>query len=108
MSSDYFNIKLIFQRNEKISVILITTVFFFFAMYTAIVHHPIFGEEDGIWYLRMGEEILKGNYQNAKIPDAPPIGPMFYALMGQITGDTFLTLKLISVYINFIILYSFA
>ena len=98
MSSNYSNLKLIFQQNEKISVIIITTVFFFFAMYTAIIHHPIFGEEDGIWYLRMGEEILKGNYQNAKIPDAPPIGPMFYALMGQITGDAFLTLKLISVF----------
>ena len=97
MSSKNTNLKLIFQQNEKIYVILITMIFFFCASYVAIFHHPYFAEDDGMFYLRIGEEILKGNYQNVKIPDAPPGGPIFYAFIDQFINDGFVTLKLISV-----------
>ena len=97
MSNGNTSLKLIFQQNEKICVILVTMIFFFCASYVAIFHHPYFAEDDGMFYLRVGEEILKGNYQNIKIPDAPPGGPIFYAFIDQFVNDGFLTLKSISV-----------
>ncbi len=97
MLSGKSNIKIIFQQNEKILVVLVTLVFFFCASYVAIFHHPYFAEDDGMFYLRIGEEILKGNYQNIKIPDAPSGGPIFYAFLDQFVQDGFLTLKVISV-----------
>ena len=68
---------------KKTWAILITGVFFSFAIYVVIFHHPYFAESDGIFYLRTGQEILNGNYQNVKIPDAPPGGPIFYAALDQ-------------------------
>ena len=97
MSSENTSLKLIFQQNEKICVILVTLIFFFCASYVAFFHHPIFSEDDGMYYLRVGQEILKGNYQNIKIPDAPPGGPIFYAFIDQYVNDGLLTLKSISV-----------
>ena len=91
------NLKLIFQQNEKISVILVTVTFFLCASYVAIFHQPYFATDDGMFYLKIGEEILKGNYQNIKIPDAPPGGPIFYALVDQFINDGFVTLKSISI-----------
>ena len=91
------NLKLIFQQNEKISVILVTVTFFLCASYVAIFHQPYFATDDGMFYFKIGEEILKGNYQNIKIPDAPPGGPIFYALVDQFINDGFVTLKSFSI-----------
>ena len=46
MSSGNTSLKLIFQQNEKICVILVTMIFFFCASYVAFFHHPIFSEDD--------------------------------------------------------------
>ena len=96
-NNDHVNLKLIFKKNERTWVILITITFLFFASYAALGHHPYFAEDDGIYYIKIGEEILKGNYQNIKIPDAPPGGPIFYASINQLINDDFLTLKLIAI-----------
>ncbi len=95
--SNYLNLKSVFKRNERVGVILITIVFFLVASYVAFNHHPYFAEDDGRYYMDIGKEILKGNYKNLKIPDAPPGGPIFYASVDQLINNEFLTLKLIAI-----------
>ena len=78
--------------------ILITLGFFFAISYIAFFHYEFIFNSDGLTYLRYGEEILSGNGENVQLANAPIGGPIVYATVDRFVNDSFLTLKLFSVF----------
>jgi len=71
--------------------------FFVIFSYIAFFHHNFWFENDGIYFLEVGKEILNGNGWNVKLFDAPPGGPVFFAILDSFFDDGFFTLKIVSV-----------
>ncbi len=78
--------------------ILITLGFFFAISYITFFHYEFIFNSDGLIYLRYGEEILSGNGENVQLANAPIGGPIVYATVDRFVNDSFLTLKLFSVF----------
>ena len=77
--------------------LLITLGFFLVMFYVAFFQHPYWFETDGIFYLNVGEEILRGNGKNVLILDASIGGPVIFAALNSILHDGFASEKIISV-----------
>jgi len=84
-------------RIEKYPL-LITVCFFLITSYVAFFHHNYWTfDQDGIYYLIEGKEILSGNGKNVGLPDAPAGGPIVYAVLNLLFDDGFALMKAISV-----------
>ena len=78
--------------------IFISVVFFLVIGFVAFFHHDYWTNGDYLIYSNLGEDILSGNGKNVKILNAGLGGPLFYALVNSLTGDAFLSAKLISLF----------
>jgi len=87
----------IYLTESKKYPIIITIGFFLTFSYIAFFQHTFWFENDGIYFLKVGEEFLNGNGWNVKLFDAPPGGPIFFASINSLFDDGFFTLKIISV-----------
>ncbi len=77
--------------------LLITLVFFLIIVSVDIFYHNYWFENDGIYFFRIGEQILAGEGENIKTPDAPVGGTVIYGILNLILKDGFTTVKIISV-----------
>ena len=77
--------------------LLITLVFFLIIVSVDIFYHHYWFENDGIYFFRIGEQILAGEGENIKTPDAPVGGTVIYGILNLILKDGFTTVKIISV-----------
>ena len=92
------NLFAISQRiNSNKYPILITLGFFLVFSYIAFFHHNYWSEEDGIYYLQSGEQILDGDGRNVQTVDAPVGGPVLYAQINSFFNNGFYTMKIISI-----------
>ena len=91
------NVICLIQKLDDIKYpILLTLIFLITISYITFFHHPYWFETDGILYYNWGVDILSGNGQNVKIPDAPIGGPILHVMLNPIFNDPFLTGKIIS------------
>lgn len=77
--------------------ILITICFFTCTFYLAFFHHPVWTEQDGIYYLNFGKAILEGNAKNVTITNGQVGAPILFAFLDSIFHDAFATIKIISI-----------
>ena len=86
-----------FIKSDKYPI-LIALGFLVICSSITFLYHPFWvdAEGDGIWFLHIGEEIIKGDGWNVKLHDAPPGGPVLYASLNSLFKDGFFTMKLIS------------
>ncbi len=77
--------------------LLITLVFFLIIVSVDIFYHNYWFENDGIFFFRIGEQMLAGETENIKSPDAPVGGTIIYGILNLILKDGFTTVKIISV-----------
>jgi 4-amino-4-deoxy-L-arabinose transferase-like glycosyltransferase len=76
---------------------IIITIFYFIILgYLAFFVHNIWEEHDGMYYFRLGEQILNGNGNDVKTVNAPIGGPIIYAQINEFIQDGFFTMKIIS------------
>ena len=90
------------EFRKKIAIqkfpLLITFCFLIIVSYVAFFHHNFWiVDNDGIIYLRAGEQILNGDGKNVFLLNAPIGGPVFYAGLNSVFNDGFFTMKLVSV-----------
>ena len=86
------------QKQNMLIPLLITTVFGIISSYIMIFHHTFWFEFDGILYFETGVQILNGDGINVKQNDTPIGGPVIYALIDLVINNSFLTMKLISIF----------
>ena len=77
--------------------LLITLVFFLIIVSVDIFYHNYWFENDGIFFFRLGEQIVAGEGENVKTLDAPVGGTVIYGMLNLILKDGFTTVKIISV-----------
>ena len=91
------NCKQVIYNIEKYPL-LITLCFFVICAYVSFFHHSYWTfDQDGIYYLIEGKEILSCNGKNVGLPDAPAGGPIIYAVLNLLFADGFALMKAISV-----------
>ena len=77
--------------------ILVTIIFFLFTSYVSFfIDNPARGS-DAMYYFFAGEQILFGDYENVKVPNAPIGGPVLFSSLNTIFHDPYLTIKIISI-----------
>ena len=77
--------------------ILVTIIFFLFTSYVSFfIDNPARGS-DAMYYFFAGEQILFGDYENVKVPNAPIGGPVLFSSLNAIFHDPYLTIKIISI-----------
>ena len=84
-----------YLKNNKYPLI-ITLIFFLSTSYVSFfIDNPPFSN-DALFYFFAGEEILHGNRENVKIPNAPIGGPIIFSAMNKLFQDAYITIKVIS------------
>ena len=83
-------------KNNKFPI-LITICFFICTFYLAFFHHPVWTEQDGIYYLNNGKSILEGNAKNVILTNGQVGAPILFAFLDSIFHDAFATIKIISI-----------
>ena len=76
--------------------LIITLGFFLVFSYITFFHHNYWSEIDGIFYLKIGEQILSGGGHNVQVIDAPIGGSVLYASIDSFVDDGFLVMKIIA------------
>ena len=77
--------------------ILVTVIFFLFTSYVSFfVDNPARGS-DAMYYFFAGEQILFGDDENVRVPNAPIGGPVLFSSLNVIFHDPYLTIKIISI-----------
>ena len=85
-----------FTKSNKYPL-LVTLGFFLVFSYIAFFHHNYWSEEDGIYYMQTGKQILDGDGHSIQVADAPVGGPILYASISSLFNDGFFTMKIISI-----------
>ena len=84
-----------FFRNNKFPI-LVTVIFFFFTSYVSFfVDNPARGS-DAMYYFFAGKQILFGDKEGVKVPNAPIGGPILFASLNVLFNNPYLTIKIIS------------
>ena len=77
--------------------ILVTVIFFLFTSYVSFfIDNPARGS-DAMYYFSAGEQILFGDDENVRVPNAPIGGPVLFSSLNVIFHDPYLTIKIISI-----------
>ena len=92
------NAKLIKKISSEKYPLLIALGFFLITSYIAFFHHNYWViDQDGIFFLKVGEQILQGDWKNVLLTNIPVGGPIFFATLNLFFNDGFSLMKLISV-----------
>ena len=84
-----------FFESNKLPI-LVTVIFFLSASYVSFfIDNPARGS-DAIFYFFAGEQILFGDNENARLPNAPIGGPVLFSSLNTVVHDPYLTIKIIS------------
>ena len=76
--------------------ILVTVIFFLCTSYVSFfIDNPARGS-DAMFYFFAGEQILFGDNENVRVPNAPIGGPVLFSSLNTVFHDPFLTIKIIS------------
>jgi len=78
--------------------ILITIVFFIFAVYVSFFIDYPSASGDGMFYYLTGKQIIAGEGENVYVPNAPIGGSVIFATVDLIFNDAFFTIKIISLF----------
>ena len=77
--------------------ILVTVIFFLFTSYVSFfVDNPARGS-DAMYYFFAGEQILFGDDENVRVPNAPIGGPVLFSSLNVVFHDPYITIKIISI-----------
>ena len=76
--------------------LLVTLGFFLSMYYVSSVHSLYWTHPDGVFYLRVGEQIIAGNGTNVSLIGATPGGPVLFAYLNSFIHDGLFTEKIIS------------
>ena len=77
--------------------ILVTVIFFLFTSYVSFfIDNPARGS-DAMYYFFAGEQILFGDDENVRVPNAPIGGPVLFSSLNVVFHDPYLTIKIISI-----------
>ena len=83
-----------FFESNKLPI-LVTVIFFLSASYVSFfIDNPARGS-DAIFYFFAGEQILFGDNENARLPNAPIGGPVLFSSLNVVFHDPYLTIKII-------------
>ena len=86
-----------FFKTNKLPI-LVTVIFFLFTSYVSFfVDNPARGS-DAMFYFFAGEQILFGDNENVRVPNAPIGGPVLFSSLNTVFNDPFLTIKIISLF----------
>ena len=78
--------------------LLITLAYFLIFSYIAFFNHNYWSEDDGIYYLQVGEQILEGDGKNVKTINTSIGGPVVYAWINSFLHEGFVTMKLVALF----------
>ncbi len=85
-----------FFNTNKLPV-LVTIIFFLFTSYVSFfIDNPARGS-DAMYYFSAGEQILFGDNENVRLPNAPIGGPVLFSSLNVVFHDPYLTIKIISI-----------
>ena len=94
--SKNLDLKNFFKTNKL--PILVTVIFFLFTSYVSFfIDNPARGS-DSMYYFFVGEQILFGDNENVRVPNAPIGGPVLFSSLNTVFHDPFLTIKIISLF----------
>ena len=86
-----------FLKTNKLPI-LVTVIFFLFTSYVSFfIDNPARGS-DSMFYFFAGEQILFGDNENVRVPNAPIGGPVLFSSLNTVFHDPFLTIKIISLF----------
>ena len=92
--SKNLDLKNFFKTNKL--PILVTVIFFLFTSYVSFfIDNPARGS-DAMFYFFAGEQILFGDNENVRLPNAPIGGPVLFSSLNTVFHDPYLTIKIIS------------
>ena len=92
--SKNLDLKNFFKTNKL--PILVTVIFFLFTSYVSFfIDNPARGS-DAMFYFFAGEQILFGDNENVRVPNAPIGGPVLFSSLNTVFHDPYLTIKIIS------------
>ena len=95
-TSKNLDLKKFFKTNKL--PILVTVIFFLFTSYVSFfIDNPARGS-DSMFYFFAGEQILFGDNENVRVPNAPIGGPVLFSSLNTVFHDPFLTIKIISLF----------
>ena len=95
-TSKNLDLKNFFKTNKL--PILVTVIFFLFTSYVSFfIDNPARGS-DSMFYFFVGEQILFGDNENVRVPNAPIGGPVLFSSLNTVFHDPFLTIKIISLF----------
>ena len=84
-----------FLKTNKLPI-LVTVIFFLFTSYVSFfIDNPARGS-DAMFYFFAGEQILFGDSENVRVPNAPIGGPVLFSSLNTVFHDPYLTIKIIS------------
>jgi len=84
-----------FLKTNKLPI-LVTLIFFLFTSYVSFfIDNPARGS-DAMFYFFAGEQILFGDNENVRLPNAPIGGPVLFSSLNTVFHDPYLTIKIIS------------
>ena len=93
-TSKNLDLKNFFKTNKL--PILVTVIFFLFTSYVSFfIDNPARGS-DAMFYFFAGEQILFGDNENVRLPNAPIGGPVLFSSLNTVFHDPYLTIKIIS------------
>ena len=85
-----------FFKTNKLPI-LVTVIFFLFTSYVSFfIDNPARGS-DAMYYFFAGEQILFGDDENVRVPNAPIGGPVLFSSLNVVFHDPYLTIKIISI-----------
>ncbi len=90
----FFNLKKFVWKNRF--PLLITLAYFLIFSYIAFFNHNYWSEDDGIYYLQVGEQILEGDGKNVKTVNTSIGGPVVYAWINSFLHEGFVTMKIVA------------
>ena len=85
-----------FLKTNKLPI-LVTVIFFLLTSYVSFfIDDPARGS-DAMFYFFAGEQILFGDNENVRVPNAPIGGPVLFSSLNTVFNDPYLTIKIISI-----------
>ena len=84
--------------DKKKYPVLITIVFFLITAYISFFHHGFWTifDQDGLFYLSAGRQIIVGVGENVSLLNAGPAGPVLFASLESVLKDGLFSIKIIS------------
>jgi len=95
ISAYLFSIIPFSNKFDKYAIFI--TIFFLIIVSVVSFNREAFTENDGIYFLLLGKQLLTDGPSQIKQIDAPLGGPMLYGLLDNLFNDGFFVMKLVSV-----------